>query len=71
MVQAKRPLLFTSILAAAASTASLSWGDTRFLVAFGDSYTANGELESCWFSVLPYTFGCALASDNNSVDFFV
>ena len=52
MVQVKRSLLFTSILAAAVPAASLSWGDTRFLVAFGDSYTADGELESCRFSVL-------------------
>ena len=36
-------LLSVILLAIATSISGLSWGDTRFLVTFGDSYTTDGE----------------------------
>jgi len=54
MFQIIRPRLLTAILpvlAAATSINGLSWGETRFLVTFGDSYTTDGELEFCCFLV--------------------
>lgn len=42
MFQAMHPLLLT-LLAITTSISGLSWGDTRFLVTFGDSYTTDGE----------------------------
>lgn len=45
MFQAIHPRIFMGILLAITiSINGLSWGDTRFLVTFGDSYTADGEL---------------------------